>query len=389
MGIGDGISLSLKGNDIEMLQNIAKMAYGNGTNEGRNGGNGNIGLLNGRVVKFNTHAGERFCALFRSANYDEKKACDNLRICIAKIAYRLLGDDSAKILEELGIKRMPINDKEDYWNVTSTKLLDRKIVAGIITEINNHGKEKITQDLWEGTTDNSFARDFKSEDSMSFASVQNKVKNFYKNQTTESLKELSKAGDWMASKLLADNIFNNKLLYKDKNKIAEMRQYYTLALKAINLDGVKDPKKTNAINEIKEKLEIEYQSDYADKSLKDLEDLSKKGKFRASLQLARLNRYGRIKAKKTLDAAVKALEIAENEGDDAKIEEAKNNVEKAKKALKDARRQTKTCDEELKNSNAASTYYELAGKQFKGTIGISKLERKEIEEEWSEIDLDD
>ena len=62
------------------LTEAAAMAYGSGIGEGARGGAGHIGMLNGKVVKFNTKFAERRALVAGSGTYDEMmRACDNLR----------------------------------------------------------------------------------------------------------------------------------------------------------------------------------------------------------------------------------------------------------------------------------------------------------------------
>ena len=62
------------------LTEAAALAYGSGIGEGIKGGAGHIGVLNGKVVKFNTKSAERKVLDKGSETYGEMmKACDNLR----------------------------------------------------------------------------------------------------------------------------------------------------------------------------------------------------------------------------------------------------------------------------------------------------------------------
>lgn len=66
--------INLNANSTQQLQELASMAYGHGSTKA---GAGNIGMIGGHVVKFNTHFGER---LFASGTKAEKQAsCDALR----------------------------------------------------------------------------------------------------------------------------------------------------------------------------------------------------------------------------------------------------------------------------------------------------------------------
>lgn len=62
------------------LTEVAAMAYGSGIGEGVNGGKGHIGMLNGKVIKFNTKSSERAKLQTSGAVFDEMKAAsDTLR----------------------------------------------------------------------------------------------------------------------------------------------------------------------------------------------------------------------------------------------------------------------------------------------------------------------
>ncbi len=62
------------------LTEVAAMAYGSGIGEGIKGGQGHIGVLNGKVIKFNTKSAERAKLGAAGAAFDEMKAAsDTLR----------------------------------------------------------------------------------------------------------------------------------------------------------------------------------------------------------------------------------------------------------------------------------------------------------------------
>jgi len=114
------------------LSDIAKYAYGSGYFEGKKGGAGNVGMLNGKVVKFNTHHDDRGGV----ATLEMKKSCDTLRLQmydLVRSAYddvniRGKGAQLAKIRQQLGLS-------DDGSSVVSTKLLDRKTVATIVNQL--------------------------------------------------------------------------------------------------------------------------------------------------------------------------------------------------------------------------------------------------------------
>ena len=81
----------------DALAQIAKMAYGSGRNEGVAGGKGNIGLVDGQVVKFNTHWTERL----KSTTDEMRASCDELRRKLGTIA----GDGRSVLLPHLRARR--------------------------------------------------------------------------------------------------------------------------------------------------------------------------------------------------------------------------------------------------------------------------------------------
>ncbi len=131
------------------LTEIAKMAYGSGTFEGKSGGKGNIGLLNGRVVKFNTHWSERH----GSSTTDEmRKSCDDLREKLRNIISENLTDvsplesEACKMREEL-YKKLGYDANGQKLEPTRTPLLDRKVVASIVSRLENNGKFNIWSEV--------------------------------------------------------------------------------------------------------------------------------------------------------------------------------------------------------------------------------------------------
>lgn len=128
------------------LQEIARMAYGSGLFEGTSGGKGRMGVLcdaNGkaRIIKFNTHVGERLFGDSLSENSLMLESSNRLRTMIKSIADGA-GLDAAilkEIYNKLGI------DKEG--TVVTTDLLSRKIVAKVVNLI---GGDQVWQDAWTG-----------------------------------------------------------------------------------------------------------------------------------------------------------------------------------------------------------------------------------------------
>lgn len=131
---------SLTSMNIERLQEIAAMAYGSGRFEGTKGGEGRIGMIDGKVVKFNTHIGER---LFGAKATDAMFAsCNELRKNLWGIAQDmgLESKQLEKIKSELGL------DKSG--SLPTKKLLNRTTVASVINIL---GKENNT--LWDKIPD--------------------------------------------------------------------------------------------------------------------------------------------------------------------------------------------------------------------------------------------
>lgn len=131
----------------DALAQIAKMAYGSGRNEGVTGGKGNIGLVDGQVVKFNTHWTERL----KSTTDEMRASCDELRRKLGTIAGELLAspgeenpDVAAAKRETLANIRRQLGLDPEGQAVVSTRLLDRKIVAAVVTQL----AEVSGQNVW-------------------------------------------------------------------------------------------------------------------------------------------------------------------------------------------------------------------------------------------------
>ncbi len=136
----------------QALSEIAKMAYGSGRFEGTDGGKGNIGLVNGHVVKFNTHWTERR----GTATDDMRTSCNQLRTRLGEIAADLLAaksEDSTVIAEQkrgaLAAIRSGLGLDPSGTQVVSKSLLDRKVVARVINELSQVSHEA----TWDGVTD--------------------------------------------------------------------------------------------------------------------------------------------------------------------------------------------------------------------------------------------
>ncbi len=122
----------------DALKEIAKLAYGSGTFEGTSGGKGNIGLLDGRVVKFNTHWRERGGEPSRAMRED----CDALRRRLSDIAAAMLAapdeatdEERARYRKALADVRRQLGMSEDGARISTAKLLDRSAVAKAINTI--------------------------------------------------------------------------------------------------------------------------------------------------------------------------------------------------------------------------------------------------------------
>ena len=132
----------------ETLARVARLAYGSGRTEKTSGGNGNIGLLDGRVVKFNTHWGERGGAVSDAM----RASCDALRTRLSDIATSLLAarEDAdaainAKLARALAKVRAALGMAPDGAAVATTGLLERKAVAKVLNTI----QEATGFDVWE------------------------------------------------------------------------------------------------------------------------------------------------------------------------------------------------------------------------------------------------
>lgn len=124
--------INLNANSAQQLQELASMAYGHGSTTA---GAGNIGMIGGHVVKFNTHLSER---LFSSGmKADRQASCDALREHLGNLAKTLYGNNVSegmtKILADLGI------NKDGTLLQGGKKLLDRKVVAKFVDQVKADG----------------------------------------------------------------------------------------------------------------------------------------------------------------------------------------------------------------------------------------------------------
>ena len=139
--------------DEATLARVARLAYGSGWTEKTSGGNGNIGLLDGRVVKFNTHWGERRGEVSEAM----RASCNALRTRLSDIATSLLAahEDAdaainAKLARALAKVRATLGMAPDGESVATTRLLDRKAVAKVLNTIQEATGFDVWGDLREG-----------------------------------------------------------------------------------------------------------------------------------------------------------------------------------------------------------------------------------------------
>lgn len=135
-----GGAVGLSTDNMNVLRNIAKMAYGAHIGEKENGGNGFLGAIIGedgtpRIIKMLTHGGERdglgktaeTMNAFLDANENNGKLrgfSDNVRTLLLKLADRA------------GMK----DDIEALLKADGKPLMSRKIIASSVTAILAHGK---------------------------------------------------------------------------------------------------------------------------------------------------------------------------------------------------------------------------------------------------------
>ena len=137
------------------LTSIAAMAYGSGLTEGRSGGEGHIGMIGNRAVKFNTHAneyGKNSLATLEKENVELFKqmvdSSDALRDKLRQIGNAIKeagkGDygNLTAVLDE-------VLDKENAkWS--DNGVLKRKAVAKAVTEINKFLGGTANEEVWGG-----------------------------------------------------------------------------------------------------------------------------------------------------------------------------------------------------------------------------------------------
>ena len=142
------------GNQAALAQ-IARLAYGSGSSEGISGGKGNIGILDGRVVKFNTHWRERG----GKPSAEMRTSCNELRTKLSEIATAMLAaapNASPRTRERfektLASVRRELGMNADGNQVETQNLLDRKTVAKVMNAIRDTTGFDVWQELRNGDT---------------------------------------------------------------------------------------------------------------------------------------------------------------------------------------------------------------------------------------------
>ena len=138
------------------LTEVATMAHGSGLLEGSKGGKGHIGVLNGKVIKFNTKFGERWNLQKTGADYEAMmQTCDDLRERLMDdlrdamdVAMRAdssraqeLNRISLEVMEKLGLER-GADDHRDRLK-QDRGLLERTAVAESVTMIRDLLKQAV------------------------------------------------------------------------------------------------------------------------------------------------------------------------------------------------------------------------------------------------------
>ena len=135
------------GNEAALAQ-IAKLAYGSGSSERTSGGKGNIGLLNGRVVKFNTHWSERG----GKPSEEMRICCNELRTRLSQIATAMLSNGDNASTRALASVRRALGMDADGNQVETRKLLDRTAVATVMNAIRDATGFDVWGELRTGDT---------------------------------------------------------------------------------------------------------------------------------------------------------------------------------------------------------------------------------------------
>ena len=123
------------GENMKSLRDIASMAYDTEDGTGAQGGEGRIGMIGGRVVKYNTHLNERLFGTRKSQEMiDGANALRNELVRIAADKFGAGDEAVVRIKQLLG------------WNggAEPKSLLDRKIVAQVVSRLLDDNEN------WEG-----------------------------------------------------------------------------------------------------------------------------------------------------------------------------------------------------------------------------------------------
>lgn len=138
------------------LTDVAIMAHGSGVTERARGGEGHIGILNDKVIKFNTKFGERWNLDRTDPNYNVMfEASEKLRERLKSLALDVVVETStaispnagkafqAKILRELGYELDEHGGILGNRETRQRNLLDRKTAAKAVTLIRDQLKKAV------------------------------------------------------------------------------------------------------------------------------------------------------------------------------------------------------------------------------------------------------
>ena len=168
------------------LQEAARLAYGSGKNGGKSGGWGRMGLLEGtdglRMIKFNTHYGERHRGSKTQGMID---SANNLRAKLIEIAQGagITGQKMKDIRKALGLSTVKYGNKSD-------DLLNRTSVAKVVSLI---GGDEVWNDILPSGVN---MDQFVSDDDTTFARLEDRTVKW-----TNSAKDLGKWGRVSANEL--------------------------------------------------------------------------------------------------------------------------------------------------------------------------------------------
>jgi len=129
---------------LTFLDEVASQCHGSGMFEGRSGGFGRIGMIDGKPVKFNTHWKERLFG--EKATAEMRDSCNQLRKSLYDVA-KFVGLDFAtlqRLCKGLGMKvernEQVLSDGTMFqlgvnMEIVDKGLLDRKVVAKFVNEL--------------------------------------------------------------------------------------------------------------------------------------------------------------------------------------------------------------------------------------------------------------